>query len=214
MDVPAAILLDLDGTLLDTEPCHFEAHRRFLSSKGISVTEADLVGNIGKGDRTFYRELMVRQGIQGDAVAWVEAKTDTLMGIYSDDGVQLRPGVARLLDDARSKGVFCAVVTSSERRLATRALQVSGLSPRLPMRICSEDVVRHKPNPDPYLLACARLGVPPQRCLVVEDSESGVRAGVAAGCTTIGFSGLIAADRLAGAGAHRVVADLAEMLPI
>lgn len=207
----AALFLDLDGTLVDSEPRHFDAHERFLASVGIPVTHDDVVGNVGKGDRVFYRALMERAGVTGDPAQWVERKTALLMSMYRTEGLALRPGVVGLLERAAVAGLFCHVVTSAERCLAALSLEVTGLAARLPARVCYEDVVRHKPHPDPYLLAAERLSVPPGRCLVIEDSPSGVRAGKAAGCTVIGFAGIIPAQELRAAGADRIVTHLDEV---
>ncbi len=210
---PAALLLDLDGTLVDSEPRHFAAHQRFLATLGCTVTVEDLVANIGRGDLAFYHGVLQRQGLHGDPTAWVVEKTRLLMELYRREGLPLRPGAAGLVHRAAAAGIFAYVVTSAERALAALSLEVTGLAALLPARVCYEDVTAHKPDPAPYLLAASRLGVPPARCLVVEDSPSGVRAGKAAGCTVIGFCGLIPAERLLEAGADRIVRHLDEVLP-
>ena len=201
----------MDGTIVDSEPRHFEAHKRFLASVQMPVSHADVVGNVGKGDQVFYRSLLERTGRTADVVDWVQRKTDVLMGMYRSDGIDLRPGVLGLLAHAAESGVFTHVVTSAERELAALTLTVTGLAQRLPARICHEDVISHKPNPEPYLLAAARLSVPPARCVVIEDSLSGVKAGVAAGCQVVGFVGIISADELRAAGAHYTVMTLDEV---
>ncbi len=208
----AALLLDLDGTLVDSEPRHFHAHRTFLATQGITATDEMVVGNIGKGDHSFYQHLMKTHGISADAAAWVERKTALLMESYRIEGLALRPGVHELLARALAEGIACTVVTSAERRLCALSLDVAGLAKRLASRICHEDTVEHKPHPAPYLLACRRLSVPPQRCLVIEDSVSGVRSGKAAGCTVFASPGLVSAAELLAAGADRCVASLAEAL--
>ena len=205
MIAPAALLLDLDGTLVDSEPRHIRAHLRFLAGVGLAVTEADCLANIGKGDRSFYRLLRERAGrTDGDPDEWVEGKTDVLIDLYRTEGLPLQPGVTALLDRAWRAGIPCQVVTSAERRLAVAALEATGLSQRLPARVCFEDVTRPKPNPDPYLLAARRLGLPPSRCWVIEDSVTGATAGMAAGCVTWAVAGLVPADRLADTGARVV----------
>lgn len=209
----AGLFLDLDGTLVDSEPLHFEAHRRFLASVGVPVSQRDLEGNIGRGDRAFYEDLMRRQGKMGDAADWVRRKTDVLIGIYREAGLRLRPGAEALVARCRRSGVCCVVVTSSERRLCVAALEASGLAALLPIRICHEDVARHKPDPAPYDLAAARLAVPAGRCLAVEDSETGVRSARAAGCRVIGLRGLVSDGRLLVAGAQRLVDSLADIDP-
>jgi HAD superfamily hydrolase (TIGR01509 family) len=215
MPVPyAAVFLDLDGTLIDSEPLHCEAHRRFLSSQGLNVSDEVIYGNIGKGDRAFYRDLMARHGIPGDPQEWMRAKTGILMDIYRYEGVSLMPGVGLFLDHAESLGVPCGVVTSSERPLAVLALEVTRLAPRLPLLAAHEDTVAHKPNPEPYLLAAERLGVAIGHCLVVEDSPNGVAAGCAAGATTVAMAGMISEAELRAAGAGRCLRRLDELIPL
>lgn len=209
-----ALLLDLDGTLLDTEPLHFEAHRRFLATKGIVPTESELAGNIGKGDVGFYLDYMQRHGLSGDAEGWVVEKTRVLMDLYRAGGVPVQPGAHELLAHAAEAGLVCMVVTSSERELADLALAVSGLADALPQRVCSEDTLRHKPHPEPYLLAAQRLGLPPSACLVFEDSVSGVAAARNAGCPVVALRGHLAESAVRQAGAQRMLDRLDEMVPI
>jgi HAD superfamily hydrolase (TIGR01509 family) len=210
----AAVLIDFDGTIVDSEPRHCIAHRRFLATQGIEVGDEVVYGNIGKSDRAFYLELMASFGKRGDVDAWMAAKTELLLELYRSDGLELRPGVAQLLDHARHEGLACCVVTSTERRVASLALELVGFAQRLPMRVCYEDVTARKPNPEPYLLAASRLGVPIERCLVIEDSVSGVTAGVAAGANTVGLVGLTDESALLAAGAVRCVHSLEELIPL
>lgn len=214
MTAICALLLDMDGTLVDTEPVHIEAHRRFLATVGIVPTEAELLGNIGKGDEQFYRDLMALHGRAGDADAWVAAKDQVVGDLYRHQGVPVRAGVHALLDHASEWGLTCVVVTSSGRELARTALESSGLAGRLPMRVCYEDTVEHKPRPDPYLLAASRLSMPPAACLVIEDSASGVASGCAAGCLVVAVQGHIPAAALRRAGALRVLERVDEILPV
>lgn len=208
----AAVLLDLDGTLVDSEPLHCEAHRRYLATQGIAITEAEILGNIGKSDRSFYLALMARYGKAGDVDAWMQAKTGVLIDIYREGLLKRMPGVDAFLDHAAAEGVPAMVVTSSHRHLADVALEVTGLAARLPARICHDDTPLRKPNPDPYLLAASRLGVPLDRCLVVEDSVYGVTAGVAAGAFTVAIRGYTPEADVRAAGARLVVGSLAELV--
>jgi sugar-phosphatase len=209
---PAALFLDLDGTLVDSEPRHRDAHCRFLATQGIQPSDEVIFSNIGKGDLSFYTHLISHHGAKGDPQAWMERKTEILKEDYRIRGLALRPGVHELLAQAAGAGIPIIVVTSAERALAALSLEVAGLAARLPARICHEDVREHKPHPAPYLLAAQRLGVPPARCLVVEDSITGVASGKAAGCTVIGSPGLVTAEALIAAGASRCVTSLAHVL--
>lgn len=211
MSAYAALLLDLDGTLVDSEPKHIEAHRRFLRSEGIPFTEEDLLGNIGRGDRSFYRRLIDQSGRGGDPDDWVRRKTAMLVDLYRQEGLALRPGAQVLLDRAWRLGIACAVVTSAERGLCLATLMAVGLAQRLPTRICFEDTVHHKPHPLPYQLCCQRLGVPPGRCLALEDSPSGVASARTAGCTVFAIPDKVEERALLAAGATRLVRDLSEV---
>jgi HAD superfamily hydrolase (TIGR01509 family) len=209
---PAALFLDLDGTLVDSEPLHFRSHREFLSSQGITAHDDSFSANIGKGDRQFYEDLIAAHSVKGDAVEWVQQKTALLMQIYRQEGLPGRPGVNELLERALQLGIACVVVTSSTRALCSLSLEVVGLAKRLPCRICHEDTMGHKPDPAPYLLAARRLSVPSERCVVIEDSISGVISGKSAGCSVIGFPGLVSSQDLLDAGAQRCVQSLSEVL--
>jgi HAD superfamily hydrolase (TIGR01509 family) len=210
----AAILLDFDGTTVDSEPKHCRAHQLFLSAQGIDISESEVMGNIGKSDRLFYLELMRRFNKTGDVMAWMAGKTEILKEMYRTEGLDLRPGIVELLEDAARLGVPVCLVTSTEREVAALGLQVVGLDRRIAARVCYEDVVQRKPHPEPYLLAAKRLGVPAGRCLVLEDSPNGVRSGVASGATTIGLVGIIPQADLLKAGAAWCVESLVELIPI
>lgn len=210
----AAILLDFDGTTVDSEPLHCRAHQQFLRSQGIDISEAEIYGNVGKSDRLFYLDLMARHGKQGDVFQWMEGKTDLLLEIYRKEGLELRPGVKDLLDHAFEQGVTVCLVTSTERRVAQAGLEIVGLHQRIMNRVCYEDVERRKPAPDPYLLAARRLGIPPQRCLALEDSANGATSAATAGALTVGLVGLTSAKELLAAGAKRCVHSLAELIPL
>ncbi len=98
-------------------------------------------------------------------------------------GLPLQPGAARLLAALDAVGVPYALVTASSRAIMDAVLKVTGLS--FGVTVCGQDVRRGKPDPEPYLLAAARLGVPPSGCVVLEDSPTGIAAARAAGCAVI-----------------------------
>ena len=144
----------------------------------------------------------------------MQRKTDALIRIYERDGLRLMPGARELLAHAFDAGVACMIVSSSERRLVRAALAATSLEQRLPMRVCRDDVVHHKPHPEPYLLAASRLGLAPACCLAVEDSATGVASARAAGMPVAAIpSAFMPAARLAEAGA-RVVPSLAALIPL
>jgi HAD superfamily hydrolase (TIGR01509 family) len=179
----AAVLFDMDGLLVDTEPLWFEIETEVMSRLGgewSTADQANLVGGslqatldylLGRARNPVPRQTLAGWMLDG-MVARVERAT-----------VTLRPGAAALLAEVRTAGVPHALVTSSERVIMDAVLAATGLS--FPVTVCAEDVSRIKPDPEPYLLATKLLSVDPGACVVLEDSTNGVTAAEAAGCHVI-----------------------------
>lgn len=210
----AACFLDLDGTLLDTEPIHVAAHRRWLGSQGIDLPVSAIYGNVGKGDREFYSRLMAEHAVTGATVEeWMAAKDAILVELYRRDGVAPNPGAATLLDAIESAGMPAVLVSSSIRAHVDLAMAGAGFATRLPRRICGDDVVRTKPDPEGYLRAVALVGLPAGRCLAVEDSPVGIAAARAAGCRVIALGTMFPPAVQLAAGAAAVIGKLQDLLP-
>jgi len=180
--LPAAVLWDLDGTLIDTEPLWFEAEYAMAERYGATWSNEhaqNLVGNALPVTGAYIREhmglaLSVEQ-ILDELLAYMEANTA--------QRATLRPGALELLTALDEAGVPCALVTMSYRRL------VEPLLPRLgdafAATVCGDEVQHGKPHPEPYLRAAELLGVDPARCVVIEDSPSGAASGEAAGARVL-----------------------------
>ena len=203
---PAAVLWDLDGTLVDTEPywieCEFElveAHGGTWSDEHAhAIVGSDLLESaryIRKhGDVDLALDEIVNQLLDG-VIARVRRK------------MPWRPGARDLLAKLRTEGIPCALVTMSWRRLADA---VVGELPRgsFATTIVGDEVRRGKPHPEPYLTAARALSVSPRDCVALEDSPTGVRSATAAGCHVIAIPHIV--DVPAGRG-HRQVDSLADL---
>ncbi len=188
-----AILFDNDGVLVDTEGRYFRANREVLAGVGVELGEAA------------YVELFLREGLgawhlaeaRGHGATRIEAlraARDRRYFELVDEGEILIPGVAELLPRLASR-YRLAIVTSSEPGPFARTHARTGLLPHFELVLTRADYQRSKPDPEPYLTAVARLGLPPARCLVIEDSERGLRAAKAAGlCCWVVPSQLTAAS--------------------
>jgi HAD superfamily hydrolase (TIGR01509 family) len=176
----AAVLFDMDGLLVDTEPLWFEVETEVMARLGgdwSADDQAKLVG--GSLEATLgYLLGKARHPVPRDTLArWMlDAKVRSAQ-------VTLRPGAAALLAEVQAAGVPYALVTSSERVIMDAVLSVTGL--RFPVTVCAEDVTRIKPDPEPYLLGTKLLGADPAASVVLEDSTNGVTAAEAAGCQVI-----------------------------
>ena len=195
----------MDGTLVDSDASVVRAWvawaARYEVDPALAISQAH-----GRPAEATVRWL--RPDLDDDQV--VEAAAYQLAMQYDDlDDVVPTAGAHRLIEALDERRLGWAVVTSADRRLATARLEAAALSPRVLITI--EDVVVGKPNPESYLLAARRLGVSPPRCLVVEDTETGLAAARAAGAMTAALKGLEADLYLDDLDA---LADLVEALPL
>jgi len=196
----AAVLLDMDGTLVDSDAAVERAWVTWAAEAGVPVAELRPLMH-GNPAPTTIRA--VRPDLSGEGVERAAARQLELQ--YADlDDVVPTPGTARLLAVLEALELPWAVVTSADQKLAAARLGAAGIAP--PLLVTVEETPRGKPHPDPYLRAAARLGVEPGDCLVVEDSRPGIEAGHAAGCTVAALRGLDADIRIA------TLADLADRL--
>ncbi len=203
---PAAVLWDLDGTLVDTEPywieCEFdlvEAHGGTWSTEHAhAIVGSDLHESARyireHGDVDLPIDEIVNQLLDG-VIARVRRK------------VPWRPGARDLLAQLRTEKIPCALVTMSWRRLAD-AIVVELPRGSFAATIVGDEVTRGKPHPEPYLAAARALSVSPKDCVALEDSPTGVRSATAAGCHVIAIPHIV--DVPAGRG-HRQVGSLTEL---
>lgn len=196
-----AVLADNDGTLVDSQPAVNRAWERWAARVGLdwSFVAPRIHGRRASesiAELAPDRDLDVEDG-------WLEQ-----IELEELTDVEAIPGAQDLL--GALQGARWAIATSASVRLAVARLDAAGLP--VPEVLIGADLVdRGKPDPQPYLMAAGHLGVVPDRCLVLEDSTTGVRAGVAAGCTVIGVRTGDAHDTLLAAGASTTVADLRQL---
>ena len=202
---PAALLLDLDGTLVDSEPIHRAAYRAFFRERGWAEPDLSLFTG-RRAEDVFSAEPGPWTGLDLDALA-AEVTAHAAAGDLAPDAV---PGATALIEAAVAHGVPVAVVTSAGPAWVDLAIggSLEALG-HLSEVVTAEDVADGKPHPAGYRLACERLGVEPATTWAVEDSPAGVRAALDAGVgTVVGVSTTHAADELVEAGAHEVLPDL------
>ncbi len=194
-----AVLLDMDGTLVASDASVERAWTVWARHYDVDPELAVAGAHGSPADATVRR---LRPDL--DASGVVEAAAFQLALQY-DDLADVTPAVGsrRLMDVLARHEFEWAVVTSADRRLARARLGAAGII--APVLITVEDVTAGKPDPQGYLLASHRLGIPPARCLVVEDTEIGVEAGRSAGAMTAALKGLDADIRV---GDLRELADL------
>jgi HAD superfamily hydrolase (TIGR01509 family) len=184
-----AVLFDMDGLLVDTEPLWFEVESRVMARLGGAWTTADQQALIGGSLARSVGYLLKRAShpVSPDTVAaWM---VGGMVDLLTTRPVPVLPGARRLVAEVAAAGVPHALVTSSDRVVMEAVLAQLTIS--FPVTVCGEDVAATKPSPEPYLLAAARLGAQPRRCAAIEDSPNGVASAEAAGCLTIAVPSLV-----------------------
>lgn len=195
--LPDAVLWDMDGTLVDTEPLWMQAEIDLVARFGGTWTHEQALTLVGNGLETS-AAILQEAGVQMSVPDIIDHLTDAVMQTLIADGPTRRPGALDLLTAVRAAGVRCAMVTMSLRRMAEVVAQSFPGSP-FEFIVSGDDATRPKPYPDPYLQACEQLGVNPARCVAIEDSPTGVRSAVSAGVATVGVPLMVS---LVGVGAQ------------
>ncbi len=197
-----AVVFDLDGTLADTERLSDLAWREVLARRGYAATPADFAALVGRPVAANLAHFAERVEI-GDPEAFrAEVRTAFLALVATD--LRLHADAVGALRALAAEGVAVAIATSSTRDHAARVLAAGDLERLVGTVVAAEDVVRHKPEPDPYLEALRRLGVPPALAAAVEDTPVGAASARAAGAWTVAVRRAHAVPELADA-AHVVV---------
>jgi mannitol-1-/sugar-/sorbitol-6-phosphatase len=194
-----AILFDLDGVLVDSTPCVTRVWCTWAREHGL---DAEQVVHVAHGQRTIETVREVAPHLD----AQMETDRIEQMEITDTEGLRVLPGAEELL--AKLPPDRYTIVTSGTRLLATKRLQVAGLPAPVTM-ITADDVTHGKPDPEPYLAGALSLGFAADRCLVLEDAPSGIRAATSAGMRVIGLSSTFAARELVGA--DLVIASLQDI---
>ncbi|MGV3732626.1 MAG: HAD family hydrolase [Microcella sp.] len=180
---PAAVLWDMDGTIVDTEPYWMRAETELVSEHGGTWTHEQGMQLVGSG---LVQSAMILQE------AGVALSVDEIIGTLTDRvmrqvAVELpwRPGARELIGALRAAGIPIALVTMSIRRMALQVAAAVG-DGAFDVVIAGDDVEHPKPHPQPYLLAAERLGVPIGDCIALEDSQFGLTSAIASGAAAIG----------------------------
>ena len=203
----AGVLFDMDGLLVDTEHAWGVAEIAVMEWLDHPYWSEQEKGAMLGGPLTRVAAYMKQVSGSDRSADEIEAKLVDTMADLLAHGADHRPGAEALLDDLTAHGVPCALVSSSPRVLVDAVLSSVG-GAHFVTTIAGDEVARTKPHPDPYLLACSRLGVAPERTVVLEDSPVGVAAAEAAGCLVVAVPFVVPIDP---APRRYVVSSLADL---
>lgn len=179
-----AVIFDMDGLMLDTERLALSCWHQALSQHGYEVDPAIGLGMVGLNSRDSAAWLRSQLG-DDFPIELINQTSNTLYIEAVSHGIPLKTGLLSLLDHLDNKQLPKAVATSTRRLYAEKKLQMTGILTRFKLLVCGDEVSAGKPAPEIFLRAAAGLGVAPEHCLVLEDSDPGVRGARAAGMQVI-----------------------------
>jgi beta-phosphoglucomutase len=203
---------DVDGTLVDTAEMHFAAWVEVCREHGRPFSRADFAATFGQRNPEIIRTLFGNRFNDAEIAALGDRK-EVLYREAARKGVALLPGVRDLLEGLRRAGFAQAVGSSAPRANLDLILGLAGVAPFFSAIVSSEDTQRGKPDPQVFQIAAQRLGIPPERCVVLEDAVAGVQAARAGGmkCIAVRFVGHHPEESLRRAGADLVVDSLEQV---
>jgi len=175
-----AVIFDMDGVLINSEPLHFLATQEVLAMYGVAMSEADYFGRYIVYSDWEIMELLLPDASARPAAA--QAKSRRYLELVASGIPPFPDGLGLLM---RTDGWRVALATGSMRHEAELALGSLGIRERFQAIVTREDCVNGKPNPEPFLRAASGLGVSPTRCVVIEDSPGGIQAAKAAGMACV-----------------------------
>ena len=185
-----AVMFDMDGLLVDSEPLWFRAEGTVMARLGGTWSPADqsvLVGGSMDVTVKYLLSKATKAAQPEEVAAWL---TEAMIDELTSQPLPVLPGAVELLDEVRAVGLPHALVTSSEPEIVDAVLPRLGVG-AFGVVVCAADVARTKPDPEGYLLAAAKLGVEPRYSIALEDSPTGTAAAEAAGYRAVAVPSVI-----------------------
>ena len=184
-----AVLWDLDGTLVDSTEYHWRSWQQPLAGVGVQVTRADFLASYGERNDTILTRWLGPRAEPRLIQRIADAKEASYREILKAEGLSPLPGAAEWVRRLHDTGWLQAIASSAPRLNVEVVRRALGLEQLIETYVSADDVRVGKPDPEVFLTAAAKLGVPPARCIVVEDAPAGVEAARRAGMRSIGVGG-------------------------
>lgn len=178
-----AILFDMDGLLVDSEPVWFEAEKEMIEAAGYCYADEVREQTIGVRSDEFAEIIYRNYPRVAESPAAIIREISTRVLALPRERVPPRPGADEILRYVAERGIPRAIASSSGQRVIEHFVRLLGWDALIPRRFSADSVARGKPAPDIYLYAARQIGIKPEDCLALEDSPAGTQAALAAGMT-------------------------------
>ncbi len=206
-----AVIFDMDGLMLDTEPLYKNAWQRASADLGFELDDASYTKLVGRPTGDCEAALQAQFGAEFPLDRFRARWPELWQVQVAEAGIAVKPGLLELLAFLEQCGLPVAVATSSEAEYAEFSLRSAGLGGRFAVVVTGDQIARGKPAPDIYVEAAERLRVKPNRCVALEDSEAGILAASGAGMIALLIPDWTRPSEIARRAAFRVLASLDEV---
>ncbi|HSO87381.1 MAG TPA: HAD family phosphatase [Draconibacterium sp.] len=184
-----AVIFDMDGVLVDTEPFHIQTEKRMFRKMGLDISDEEHAGYMGTATDVMWKQIISKRNLPLDIAEMTELTIqEGLPFFYSLKKIDPMPGLVDLLEKLSAKKIPMAVASSSDTEAIRVILVKSGLRKYFQHAVSSSEVGKSKPETDVFLHAAKLLEVAPENCVVFEDSKNGIKAAKAAGMFCIAYS--------------------------
>ena len=188
MRAARAVLWDMDGTLIDSEELHWISWRETMAKEGIAITHEQFLASFGQRNDSIIPRWLGAAATPERIERIANAKEERYRDLVRKNGISPLPGVASWVHRLHEQGWLQAVASSAPRANIEVVLEALAATHSFQAVVSAEDVHKGKPDPEVYLAAASRVGVPPQKCIVVEDAVAGIEGARRAGMRSIGVS--------------------------
>jgi beta-phosphoglucomutase len=186
MNNEIAVIFDMDGVICHTNPYHSLAFREFFSARDLAPTDEEFAQHMFGKSNSYILSHFFKRPVTGDELLLLEEEKEGLFRKIYEPHIEPITGIIDFISDLKQNGVHLGVATSAPYANLELILSKVNIREKLGSILASEDVKKHKPDPEVYLKSAANLGLAPDQCLVFEDSFSGVSAALNAGMRVVG----------------------------
>ncbi len=185
-----AVIFDMDGVIVDSEPIHFEVDKRVLKKCGLIINNEVLNPYVGVTNPEMWKDLKEKYDLTLSVEELLKSQSELKIEVFNESNIEAIGGIKELLNELMQNEISTAVASSSPRSFIDAILEKIGITEYFSVILSGEEVQRGKPNPDIFLKTAEMLKVNPKECVVIEDSSAGVKAALSAGMKCIGFNNL------------------------
>jgi beta-phosphoglucomutase len=183
-----AIIFDMDGVLVDSEPIHIEIEKQQFMLNDVAISAEEHQIYMGTASEWMWREIIKKHKLRIPVEELIDQTRILSMRYFSElNEIPVMPGLVGFLEKLRTKNYPLAVASSSFPEIIDLILIKTNLKKYFQVIVSSQEAEKSKPEPDVFLLAASKLGISPKSCLVVEDSANGIKAAQAAGMNCIAY---------------------------